>query len=232
MKRFYKEAGIAKSNDAFQIQLDGRPIKTQSKVTLEVPSSSLAELIAEEWNVQGEEVDASTMPMMTLSNTTIDRVVPSQAEIADMLGEYGGNDLLCYRAEDTQAELLKKQHEKWQPWLDWAMKELDAPLKVTSGIIHLKQDDAAVKPLKKAAHQTTAFELTALHEFTTMSGSLVLGLAVLRDALSAEEALKLGLLDELHQAELWGEDYEAQDRRDGLIRDMQNAERFLKALRA
>lgn len=232
MKRFYKKADIAEIENAYVIQLDGRPIKTKTKVTLKVPTASLAELIATEWDVQGDEVDPLTMPMMTLASTTIDRVMPDKVEISDMLSEYGGNDLLCYRAEDTQAELLKKQHKNWQPWLDWAMRELDAPLKTTSGIIHIPQEETSIVAMSKVVHATTAHELTALHEFTTMSGSLVLGIAVLREELAAEEALKLGLLDELHQAELWGEDYEAQDRRDKLIKDMQDAETFLKAVRA
>ncbi|WP_420549453.1 ATP12 family chaperone protein [Curvivirga sp.] len=232
MKRFYKNAGIAESGDNFVVQLDGRSIKTKSKVTLEVPSAALAEIIAEEWNAQGEEVDPTSMPIMTLANTTVDRVVPSHTEIADMLAEYGGNDLLCYRAEPTQEELVRKQQDQWNPWIDWAMRELDAPLKVTTGIMHVEQDEKAVSALAKLVHATTAFELTALHEFTTMSGSLVLGLAVLREELAAAEALKLGLLDELHQAELWGEDFEAQDRREKYHREMTQAEIFLKALRA
>ena len=39
-----------------------------------------------------------------------------------------------------------------------------------------------------------------------MSGSLVLALAVVEGAMTAEEALAAAMLDELWQAEKWGED--------------------------
>ncbi|MDX1737972.1 MAG: ATP12 family protein [Alphaproteobacteria bacterium] len=231
MKRFYKNADIAQTDDHFLVQLDGRPIKTKSKQDLLLPSEALAQLVAQEWNAQEEEIDPLSMPIMTLANTAIDRVLPQFDEVAEMIAGYGGSDLLCYRADAVQEELVKKQHEKWQPWLDWAMRELDAPLKPTSGIMHVEQDQSALSSLARLVHDTDHFELTALHEFTTMSGSLVLGLAVLRQELAASEALNLGLLDELHQAEMWGEDYQAKERREKYFKDMQDAEIFLQALR-
>ena len=44
-------------------------------------------------------------------------------------------------------------------------------------------------------------------------GSLVLGLALAAGEMDAETAYPLGALDELFQAEQWGDDYEAVDRR-------------------
>ena len=58
-----------------------------------------------------------------------------------------------------------------------------------------------------AAHD--AFGLTALHELVTLSGSLVLGLAVARGALAAEVAWDLSRIDESWQEEQWGCDAEA-----------------------
>ena len=58
-------------------------------------------------------------------------------------------------------------------------------------------------------HAQGAFPLTAFHDLVSLSGSLVLGLAVARHRLSAEEAWELSVIDETWQAEQWGDDDEA-----------------------
>ena len=50
---------------------------------------------------------------------------PARRSIA---AEYAENDLLCYRAE-TPPALVHRQAREWQPWLDWAALDLDAPLR-------------------------------------------------------------------------------------------------------
>ena len=58
-------------------------------------------------------------------------------------------------------------------------------------------------------------------------GSLVLGLAVADNALGIAEAHRLAILDELFQAEKWGEDREAAARRRAVSADMESAARFI-----
>jgi chaperone required for assembly of F1-ATPase len=50
------------------------------------------------------------------------------------------------------------------------------------------------------------FALAALSPIITIGGSLVLGLAVLDEAVLPEDAFALAHLDELWQVEQWGED--------------------------
>ena len=45
----------------------------------------------------------------------------------DGLAQYGGTDLLCYRAEDEA--LAAMQARDWQPLLDWAAATHGAPLR-------------------------------------------------------------------------------------------------------
>ena len=54
-----------------------------------------------------------------------------------------------------------------------------------------------------------AWGLTSLSELTTLSGSLVLGLAVRHGWLCAEEAWALSRIDEQWNIDQWGEDDEA-----------------------
>ena len=59
---------------------------------------------------------------------------------------------------------------------------------------------------------THPFRLAALHTLTTLSGSLLIALAVLRGHLSADDAWTAAHVDETHQAGVWGRDAEAEAR--------------------
>lgn len=65
---------------------------------------------------------------------------------------------------------------------------------------------------------------------TTLTGSIVLGLALARGAVDAERALDVALLDELFEIERWGLDEEQRIRHERLLRDLVAAERFLRLL--
>lgn len=228
MKRFYKLAAAAPVEGGFAVQLDGRGIKTPAKANLVLPGEALAQAIAREWQAQGDEIDPASMPLMTLASTTIDRVIPGQREVAEIVAAYGESDLLCYRATSDQAELAARQHQAWQPWLDWAMQQLDAPLSVTEGISYVSQSPDSLNALSQVVTACDAYELTSLHEFTSITGSLVLGIAVLQDALPAADAFSLAHIDEVHQAELWGRDEEAEARLEKRRSELLNAAEFLR----
>ena len=94
--------------------------------------------------------------------------------------------------------------------LDWAHDTYDARLLPAQGVIHVAQDGAALAKLSAPVHAMTAFELAGFHDLVSISGSLVLGLAVTPGRLPAEEAWALSRLDEDWQIEQWGPDEEAE----------------------
>ncbi|MBV9418925.1 MAG: ATPase, partial [Alphaproteobacteria bacterium] len=98
MKRFYKAVTVS---DDFGILLDGRALKTPAKAALKLPTRALAEALAEEWRGQVDEVDLNRMPLNRLANTAIDRVSAHREAIVTELANYGGSDLLSYRADDA-----------------------------------------------------------------------------------------------------------------------------------
>ena len=116
---------------------------------LAVPSRSLAEAIAAEWQAQGDEIVPSTMPLTQLAATALDRVDVRREEVINELAAYGSTELLCYRAEHP-AELARREHEAWQPLLDWLALRFDASLAVTSGIVHKPQNPTALAALRTA----------------------------------------------------------------------------------
>lgn len=230
MKRFYKLATAERVGEGAVVRLDGRVLKTPAKAELRVPTLALAEAIAGEWQAQQDEIRPQSMPAMQLAATTIDRVMADPDFARRDIVRYGDTDLLSYRA-DEPATLAERQAAEWQPLLDWFRDRYDVQMKVTAGIIAVAQP-AELKPrLERVCAGLDAWQLTALHGATTNTGSVVLGLALLDGRLDADSAHRAALLDELHQAERWGEDAEAAARRAGLLADLQATARFLALLR-
>lgn len=226
IRRIYKSAGIAAADeDGVAVLLDGKPLRTPAKVPLSVPTRALAEAIAAEWDRQGDHVEPATMPLMQLASTAVDRVGPLRAAVIDELMNYAATDLLCYRAEEPD-ELVARQNAAWQPLLDWAMVRLDAPLAVASGVMPVAQPPTALAALRRAVEAYDCWRLTALQMAAAATGSVVLALALLERRLDADQAFAVSQLDELYQAELWGEDWEAAERRDRLRADVAAAAAF------
>ena len=147
----------------------------------------------------------------------------------DAIAAYGGADLLSYRAAAPEA-LAERQAAGWDPWLSWAARNLGAPMVAVTGIVHEPQPAPTLAALRAAVEAHDAFALVALNELVTLSGSLVLGLAVARGALDAEKAWELSRIDETWQAEQWGADAEAEALAAGRRDDFLRARRLLDLL--
>jgi chaperone required for assembly of F1-ATPase len=102
---------------------------------------------------------------------------------------------------------------------------------VTTGVLPAAQPEAALAALRRAVEEYDDFRLTALHAATAASGSLVIGLALAEGRIGAAEAFAASCLDELFQAERWGEDREAVSRRAALQAEIEAASRLLDLLR-
>jgi chaperone required for assembly of F1-ATPase len=148
--------------------------------------------------------------------------------IEEVVG-YAATDLLCYRAV-APADLVARQHERWQPWLDWAAVTHGARLELVRALDPAPQPEASLVALRAAVERVEDWPLVGLYAAVTATGSIVLGLAMLAGALSAEEAFALAQLDELYEIERWGEEREQQRRHANLKRDLAAAERFLRLL--
>jgi chaperone required for assembly of F1-ATPase len=230
-RRFWHAATVQAAEHGYAVMLDLRPLSTPAKAPLVVPSRALAEAIAAEWRALGDEVRPDRLPLTRYVNSAIDGVAARRDEVAKSLAEYGGTDLLCYRA-DAPRELARRQAAAWDEWLAWAASELSAPLVTVAGVMHHAQPGGSLAALSAEIARHDAFELTALSELVTLSGSLLLGLAVSRGALSAEAAWQLAQIDEMWQAEQWGRDAEAEAASERRRQDFLRAEAFLQMLRS
>ena len=229
MKRFYKNAAARAADGGYEILLDERPVKTPARARLIAPGERLGSAIADEWNGQGEEVDPRSMPLTGLANAAIDRVALDPPAFARTLAQFGESDLLCYRA-DSPAALVGRQSETWDPLIAWARRRFDIDFEIVEGIIHRPQPAATVERLGKAVAARGPFELAALSPLVTISGSLVIALALAEEAIDVDTAWAAATLDEAWQAEQWGEDAEATAVLANRRRDFEAAYRFLKLL--
>lgn len=224
-RRFWTTVATRPAEGGVEITLDDRVLRTPGKQALILPTQPLAEAVAEEWRAQGELIQPLTMPLTRAVNSTVEKVVPQFEAVAAMLAEYGGTDLLSYRATEPEA-LIRRQAAAWDPLVDWSAQVLGAPLRVTQGVIPVPQEAQSLRRLHDRVAALDPWGLTALHDLVTIPGSLVLGLAVTLGRLTAAEAHALSRIDEDFQAEQWGSDAEAQEAAAARLLAMKQAERL------
>ncbi|MHA1109295.1 MAG: ATP12 family chaperone protein, partial [Alphaproteobacteria bacterium] len=208
MKRFWKSVETQATDGGWRVLLDSRPVNTPARRPCVVPVEAMASEIAREWDAQEGEVVALSMPMTRTAATCLDRVAPEIAAVAESVATYGAADLTCYRAGHP-AGLVTRQKLGWDPLLAWSSEALDAPLSAHPGVIHVSQPAAAIEALAARVRRLDAWALTAVADLTTISGSLLIALAVLERRLEAPQAWRLARIDEDWNVEEWGEDADA-----------------------
>lgn len=207
-KRFWKTTTVDQVEGGFAVLLDGRSVRTPLKTLVVVPTEAMAEAMRVEWEAQVEKIDPLSMPVTRAANAALDKVSTQHAEVVDMLAAYGDSDLLCYRADSPEG-LIAKQAQAWDPLVDWSATDLGAPLQLRTGIMHSPQDAESLAALRGHVASFDAFRLTAFHDLVSITGSLILGLAVTRGRVSVEDAWDLSRIDEEWQIAQWGRDDEA-----------------------
>lgn len=208
-KRFWKNVHVVFSEAGYLIKLDDKILKTPAKRQMVLPTEALAKKVASEWDEQVEEIDPTTMPFTKSANAALDKVSEQFEEVGSLLGEYGDTDLLYYRA-DSPPELQKRQKIGWDPIVKWAENTFKVRINCGTGIVYIPQNEQMFSEIHIKISNLSIFELTAFYDMVSITGSLILGLAIINGRLSAEEAYQLSRVDELWQLEQWGDDEEAQ----------------------
>jgi chaperone required for assembly of F1-ATPase len=194
---------------------------------LAAPTPAIAAAIAAEWEAQRELIDPATMPLTRLANSIIDGIADAEVPVAAEIEKYLASDLLFYRATSPQ-KLRDRQAQQWDPILAWARDALGADFKLGDGIVHVAQPEAALKAAA-AAIPTDPWQLGAVHVATTLTGSALIALALLRGRLTAEAAWQAAHVDEDWNMEQWGKDEMALERRAFRFAELQAAATVLKA---
>jgi chaperone required for assembly of F1-ATPase len=232
LRRFYKTASASPAEGGGHgVALDGKPLRTPAKAVLVVPTRTLAEAIASEWEAQGEVIEPAGLRLTRLANTAIDRARVAREAVIEEILAFGGSDLVCYRAEGP-IELVRRQNAAWEPLLAWLQATFGVALRVTAGVVPLSQSEAALASLRAVLAAMDDMVLTALQSATTACGSLVIALALAEGRITATDAFRLSRIDEAFQAERWGEVDEARATQDSIREVIASAGRFMELCRA
>jgi len=221
-RRFYKRAEAGPLADGFAVLLDGKVALTPARKPLAVADRRVTEALAAEWEGQGERIDPGAMPLTRIVNAAIDRVAGEIEAVRADIVKYAGSDLVCYRAAGPQS-LIEAQAAVWDPLVAWAREALGARFGLAEGIVHVAQDGAALAAVDAAVQPLDALLLAAVHTVTTLSGSAVIALALLKGRLSVDEAWAAAHVDEDWQMMMWGRDEAAWSRRALRRREMDAA---------
>ncbi|NVK17886.1 MAG: ATPase [Methylocystaceae bacterium] len=229
LKRFYKSVDIMEDKGGFRVTLDGRQLKSPAKRSLLLPTKSLAEKLAEEWDAQEEHIYPLTMPMMGLASTAVDRIGQLRDGVIEQIAKYAETDLICYWT-DTPEDLAQRQAETWTPYLEWVKQRVNVELKTQTGILHVQQPKESIIRFTDIITNFNDWELAGLSSATHCTGSLVLGLALIEGHIDSHKAFEDSQVDETYQIEQWGEDWEATERREVLRKDLASVSTWISLL--
>ena len=224
-KRFYDKVTVEAEDDHFVILLDARAVHTPQQDKVILPTRPLADAVADEWRQQEKHVDPHTMPLTKLCNSVLDGVIPRRNDVIADIAKYAGHDAICYRAQSTDG-LCERQSEAWDPILDWAHSKFKVKWTTTAGVMPITQPTSCVGAIEEALREVNSFQLAAVHELATITGSTLLAMAYRYGVLEFDGLWRAAHIDEDFQIERWGEDAEAQQRRQKRLAEAHAADRL------
>ena len=227
MKRFYKSVGVTPSDGGWQVTLDGRGLKTVRGAAQLVPNEAFARRLAREWDSQGEKLDPASFPWRDMTDYAIDQVTKFAPDIAEKLVPFADTDTLLYRAHPDEA-LYTRQQEVWEPILTAFETREGVAFKRVCGIMHVSQSEETLAAMRQRVAALPAFALTALEAMTNLASSLTIGLSALESDADPDALWQAASLEEEWQAEEWGRDEEAEERRARRAADFGRAFEFAR----
>jgi chaperone required for assembly of F1-ATPase len=231
LRRFYATVDVAGADDAFEVRLDGRPVRTPGGKRLALPTRALADLVAADWAAQGETIELAQMHAARLANTAIDAVGAARGATADSVAGYAASDLICYFAEEPLA-LVERQRTHWGAALDRIEAEAKVSFLRASGIVHQAQPQETLDEVRAIALALDDFGLAGLAFGASLFGSAILAISLSRGWMTGDQALELSRLDEMWQEEHWGVDAEAAERTERLRTEARMLDAWFRALEA
>ncbi|XUU61977.1 ATP12 family chaperone protein [Erythrobacter sp. HA6-11] len=212
MKRFYEQVSVAEAGGGWQVMLDERGLKTVGGKAQIVPTKALAQALAREWEEQGEDIDVKRFRLRDTADYAIEHVAAKPAEVITKLLGYVETDTLCYRADPEDA-LFQRQLDEWEPILQGFELREGLKLVRVSGIVHREQPQDTLAKLQAKLETRDPFTLAGLELLASLAASLIVALEVIEPETDPEVLWRAASLEEEWQAELWGRDAQAEERR-------------------
>jgi chaperone required for assembly of F1-ATPase len=133
--------------------------------------------------------------------------------------QYIDTDMICYRAEKPY-ELCQLQKLKWDPIILSIESYIDLKLKVLQGILPKKQNITVHKKIREIISQFSDLEISILYRLTNIIGSIFISLSLLKGDFLEKDLFETCFLDELWQAEQWGQEEESTSKRKRIYKEL------------
>lgn len=204
-KRFYKDVDVIKTNAGYQVTLDNKfNVKTPGRNLLVLPTETIANAVAVEWDSQRKNIIFALMPLTYLCFKATDQPIENNELVEHML-EFLRTDTVCYRAGPEDEQLQSMENNRWNPLTDWFSEHFHVHLALTTDITLTPQPEQTISSLRTHLLKQHPWALPAYHHSTTSLKSLVIAMAMLDGGLSAEEAIACSYLESDYQIDRWGE---------------------------
>ena len=231
MKKFWKKVEVKEIFiNTFQVRLDKKILKTPMKKDLRFLNYQIASETSKEWDIEGTIINIDGMIFYGLVSTAIDKISKNRNLFINQILSFIDTDLICYRA-DAPNELVQLQNKKWDPIISIIEKYTGFRLETFTGIMPSKQKKVVHIKVKQLVNQFSDLEISALHRITNVTGSIFLSLCILKGDLDKNHAFEFSFLDELWQAENWGNEEEASKKRDNILLELNRLTYFVDCLR-
>jgi len=189
-----------------------------ARASLKTRLASLgAEVDSASADYENKTIEPTTMPLMTLAATAVDQIgVDAQTEnvglgrakVEESVVKYLLNDTACYIAEDTESEraLRRKQKDVYKNLHAFAEEELGGKLDIANGfrLGALKHSEELVANACLFVGGLSGWELSAMQSITMESKSFLVGMGLVKNFLTGDEAVALSRIEEEFQLESWG----------------------------
>ena len=157
---------------------------------------------------------------------SVAEIAKERETVIERLVKFSLTDMLLFWG--SSEELFKQQKKVWLPILAWAKEKLDAKFTPTQALEVPEQDTENGVKLKLFLNSLNDKELTCFYYAALNMRSVLLAAALIKGRISAEQAFKASCLEELWQAERWGNDVAAECRLASLKKELEEIEAFLK----
>jgi chaperone required for assembly of F1-ATPase len=206
VKRFYDKVSteFSPSEKQWKILLDGKTLRTPARAPLLLPTKSLAEGVAFEFEDQTDLIRPALMPLMTIASTAIDVTRHNMATSIDRISAFLETDTVSFLHESDD-ELREKQISHWNPLREAV--QIDHGIETNQAVgltLPQGQSEPGKKKLLEILENLDFWKLTTFEIGASYSKSAVIALALLNNRIDVEKAIEAALVEELHQREIWG----------------------------
>lgn len=166
-----------------------------------------------------------------------DKIEKSRVEILENrpllvknLLEWSVTDSIFFLSD--KKALKERQIDSWLPIISWLEELFKTKVSCSFSFDVPKQTKAFFEKLEKEIMLLSDDKFVLFYIMVTKLRSVSLALAFIKNRIDAKAAFLLANLEELWQVEIWGVDFEAEDRREEIRKEIIELERVVNGIKS